>query len=413
MNQEELLGLLIALGLGLLTGLQRETVKSGIAGIRTFALIALMGYLTGLLATWWNSPWLVVAGLLSLSLLLLIANFIQSRNNNFDPGQTTEVAALVVFLLTASLSQGHRALAIVVGGLVAVLLYLKKPLSEFAGKLGEKDLRAVFQFVAISLIVFPVLPDEHYGPYQVWNPREIWLMVVLIVGLSLAGYFAHKWLGKARGSLAAALLGGLISSTATTMGFARRCRQTPQIALLAAFVIVVASAVAFVRVIIEIAIVSFASATQMIPPLLIPAALLFAMGGWLFSLIRTEPATGVPPPSNPAELDSAFTFAALYALVLLALAFAKDYFGQAGLYAVSFISGLTDMDAITLSLSNSVNQGSLEAAIGWRYIMVAGLANLAFKGVLAAIIGGKVLVKKVAMAFGLALLGGVLALVLL
>ena len=119
MSHEELMGLIIALGLGLLTGLQRETVKSSIAGIRTFTLIALMGYLTGLLATWWNSPWIIATGLLSLTLLLLIANYIQGKQNSFDVGQTTEVAVLVIFLLTAYLSQGHQAFVIVVGGLVA------------------------------------------------------------------------------------------------------------------------------------------------------------------------------------------------------------------------------------------------------------------------------------------------------
>jgi uncharacterized membrane protein (DUF4010 family) len=413
MSHEELMGLIIALGLGLLTGLQRETVKSSIAGIRTFTLIALMGYLTGLLATWWNSPWIIAAGLLSLTFLLLIANYIQGKQNSFDVGQTTEVAVLVIFLLTAYLSQGHQAFVIVVGGLVAVLLYLKKPLSAFASKLGEKDLRAIFQFVAISLIVLPVLPNETFGPYRVWNPREIWLMVVLIVGLGLAGYFAHKWMGKTRGTLAAGLLGGLISSTATTISYARRCKETPGLALVAVFVIAMASAVAFIRVIVEIGIVSSASAMQIVPPLLIPAAILFGMGWWLFRHIRSDESPEVPEPSNPAELGSAFTFAALYALVLLAVAFAKDYFGQTGLYAVSFLSGLTDMDAITLSISNSVNQGRMEAGGAWKYIMVAGLANLIFKGGLAAFIGGKVLAKKVAVVFGVALIGGVFALLLL
>ena len=407
------MGLIVALGLGLLTGLQRETVKSGIAGIRTFTLIALMGYLTGLLATYWNSAWVIAAGLLSLTLLLLMANFIQSGEKEFDPGQTTEVAVLVVYLITAYMSQGQYSFAIVVGGMVAVLLYLKKPLSTFVSKLGEKDLRAIFQFVAITLVVLPVLPNEKYGPYQVLNPREIWLMVVLIVGLGLAAYFAHKWLGDSRGTLAAGFLGGLISSTATTMSYAQRCRQASQLSLLASFVIAVASAVAFVRVVLEIAIVSAPHAMQMVPPLLVPALIMFAMAWRLFRHIRTSENSVVHHPSNPAELGSAFTFAALYALVLLAVAFAKDYFGQAGLYVVSFLSGLTDMDAITLSISNSVNQGRLDAANGWKYIMVAGLANLVFKGGLAAFIGGKALARRVAVVFGVALVGGLVALLFL
>lgn len=407
MSREELMGLIIALGLGLLTGLQRETVKSNIAGIRTFTLIALMGYLAGLMANEWSSPWLVIAGLVSLSLLMLIANYIQGKGSSFDVGQTTEVAVLVVYLICAYLSLGHQTVAIVLGGLVAVLLYLKKPLRAFAGRLEEKDLRAIFQFVAISLIVLPVLPDENYGPYQVLNPHEIWLMVVLIVGLGLAGYFAHTWMGKTRGIVVAGLLGGLISSTATTMSYARSCRVSMQKATTAAFVVATASAVAFVRVAIEIGVVAPATALQMIAPLLIPAALLLVMGLWLLKSIQSDGLSEMPRHSNPAELSSAITFAALYALVLLAVAFAKDYFGQVGLYSVSFLSGLTDMDAITLSIANSVSEGRLDAAHAWRYIMVAGLSNLVFKGLLASMIGGGELAKKVALVYGATLAGGV------
>ncbi|MBL7775162.1 MAG: MgtC/SapB family protein, partial [Saprospiraceae bacterium] len=204
----------IAIGLGLLVGLQRERFHSRVAGIRTFALITLFGALCGMVGRHFGSEWMVVSGGISVALLLGVANFLKQKEDQPDIGQTTEMAALLMFAVGALLALGHTLIGVVVGTSVAVLLYLKQYLTAVIERLGEKDLQAIMLFAAITLIVLPVLPDRHFGPYEVFNLREIWLMAVLISGIGIAGYFAFKWLGKTMGTALSGLLGGLISSTA-------------------------------------------------------------------------------------------------------------------------------------------------------------------------------------------------------
>ena len=255
------------------------------------------------------------------------------------------------------------------------------------------------QFALISMVVLPVLPDRAYGPYGVFNPFEIWLMVVLIVGISLVGYVAYKLLGAKDGAVLGGVLGGVISSTATTVSSARRAattrrRRTRRISdhdRLGAMV----------RVMIEIAFVASGSFLRLALPLgaMLGSMALIAAGAYLFT--RKEPAE-LGEQKNPAYLDAALLFALIYAIIKLAVAAAKEHFGAAGLYLVGVISGLTDMDAITLSTSQLVNQGRLETQTAWRLILVASLANLVFKAGIVAVIGGRALLKYVVAAFGAA-----------
>ena len=388
MDQELLVRLVVALGLGLLAGLQRETSQSNIAGIRTFALIALFGFVSGVLSRQAGIPALVVGGLAALTFLLFVANYLKSLSGELDAGQTTEVAVLLMYLLTAWLAWGHMAEVAVTGGLMILLLYLKEPLRGFAHRLSAADLRAIFQFVALSLVILPVLPNRTFGPYDVLNPFEIWLMVVLITGIGLVGYFLWKWVGTKSGMVLTGLLGGLISSTATTLSFARHSRQNPRLVQGAALVIVLASLVSIVRVCVEIGVVSAEAAAAMVWPFLV----LLAGGGliawWMYHRIEALPASELPEHDNPAELKSALVFGLLYSLVVLAVAVAETHFGESGLAVVSFLSGLTDMDAITLSLANSVHLGRLDPTHGSKYILLATAANTLFKGGLAASLGG-------------------------
>lgn len=400
MDQELLARLVVALGLGLLTGLQRETSQSNIAGIRTFALIALFGFVSGVLSRQAGIPALLVGGLASLAFLLFIANYLKSLSGEIDAGQTTEVAVLLMYLLTAWLAWGHMAEVAVSGGLMILLLYLKEPLRGFAHRLSAADLRAIFQFVALSLVILPVLPNRTFGPYNVLNPFEIWLMVVLITGIGLVGYFLWKWVGTKSGMVLTGVLGGLISSTATTLSFARHSRQNPKLVQGAALVIVLASLVSLVRVCVEIGVVSAEAAPTMVWPFLV----LLAGGGviawWMYHRIEALPANEMLEHDNPAELKSALVFGLLYSLVVLAVAVAETHFGESGLAVVSFLSGLTDMDAITLSLANSVHQGRLDPGEGSKYILLATAANTLFKGGLAASLGGLRLGKALLVPFG-------------
>src|SRR5262245_7219717 len=174
----------ISLLLGLLIGLQRQRAESAIGGIRTFPLIAAFGTVCGWMALE-HGGWIVAAGLLAVAALLLVSNYMAARGGNADAGQTSEIAALLLYAIGAYLVTGTLAVAVALGGVIAVLLHFKDPLHAFASRIGEQDVTAIMQFVLISLVVLPVLPNRAFGPYETLNPFQIWLMVVLIVGIGL------------------------------------------------------------------------------------------------------------------------------------------------------------------------------------------------------------------------------------
>jgi uncharacterized membrane protein (DUF4010 family) len=303
---------------------------------------------------------------------------------------------------------GPITIAVIIGGMVAVLLHFKPEMHSIARRLEDPDFRAIMQFVLITLVILPILPSQQYGPYNVLNPYKIWLMVVLIVGISLGGYIIYKFFGQKAGTLAGGVLGGLISSTATTVSYARRTAKAPEASALAALVIMVASTIVFARVIIG------ASAPHFLRIAAAPIGTV--MGGLavvclvLWWISSKEPAE-MPEQGNPSELKAALIFAGLYALVLLAVAWAKANFGTQGLYVVAILSGLTDMDAITLSLSAMVEQKQVDPVTGWRLILVAAMSNLVFKAGTVAVLGSKRLLGRIALLFGIAC-GLILAVIL-
>lgn len=398
--------LLIAVGLGLLVGLQRQRVQSPLAGIRTFALITILGAIAALI-----DVWVVAAGFVAVTALLFVGNLAKISEERGDPGLTTETAALVMFGVGAYLVHGHTEVAVVAAGGVALLLHLKAPMHALVEKLGEKDLTAIMQFVLIALVILPALPDEGYGPYQALNPHDIWFMVVLIVGISLGGYIAYKLFGGRGGVLLGGVLGGLISSTATTMSYARRAKEDERAAPVAALVIVIASTIAYARVMVEIAVVSWPAFLVLATPLAIMLTWMIAMAAFTYVLVQRGPME-MPEQDNPAELAPALIFGGLYALVVLGIVAAKEWFGNAGMYAVAFLSGLHDMDAITLSTTRYVEAELAEAGsgiapgTGWRLILWASLANFLFKGGLALSLGGARLVRWLAIPFAAAFVGG-------
>ena len=401
----------IAMGLGILVGLQREWAASQLAGIRTFPLLAALGALCGLLAMHYGG-WIVAAGLAGVAVLMVVGNLSKMRLGQADPGVTTEAAALVMYAIGAALAADLTVPAVIVGGAVAVLLHIKDPLHGLVRRLGQADLKALIQFVLLALVVLPLLPDEGYGPFEVLNPFEIWLMVVLIVGLSLAAYVAHKLLSARTGTLLSGLLGGLISSTATTVSYARRVRNNPRAARVGAAVVMIASTIAFARVLFEIGVVARSSLPQLAPPLAAAMGLMLVLACVVYLRARRAAREDVPLQGDPADLKTALAFGVVYAAVIFAVAAAKHWLGPGALYAVATLSGLTDMDAITLSTARLDDRGALDAATGWRLILVASLANLALKGVAAAALGGRALAGRLAAPFGLALASGVAILLL-
>ncbi|WP_237065240.1 MgtC/SapB family protein [Microbulbifer guangxiensis] len=404
-DPETLIAFGIALGLGLLIGLQRERSTDRLGGIRTFPLIALFGALTGRLTQIYQSPWILAVGILCMTVLILLGNLERLRGEKESTGVTTEISALMMYLLGVFLVIGEKAIAVALGGTIAVLLHLKPSMHQFAQKLPEKDLRAIMQFALISLIILPVLPNQTFGPYDVLNPFKIWLLVVLIVGIGLGGYGAYKLVGARAGTLLSGVIGGLISSTATTVSYARRARENPGIVDLAALVILIASTTIFVRMFVEIAVVAPRIVLEFVPPLatLLLVSLVVCALGYRFV---GQQEYQMPEHGNPAELTPALIFGGLYALVLMAIAAAKDYFGNQGIYVVALISGFTDVDAITLSTANLANQGSLHIDTAWRAMIIATLANMVFKAGAAGMLGGSRLFSRVLLLFALPFIAG-------
>lgn len=384
--------LAIAAGLGLLVGLQKERAESPLAGLRTFALVGLAGAVAALLGDA-TTQWIIVGGLLSIAALMVAGNVILTHSGGDDPGQTTEVAVVLMYLIGVLVVAGSREVAIVLGASTAMLLHLREELHTWVDRLSDRDVRAIMQFAVISLVVLPILPDQTYGPYDVINPRQVWWMVVLIVGLNLAGYAAFRLFGARAGTALAGVLGGVISSTATTISYARQTKTDEGRDTVAVLVVWIASGVVFVRVMLEIG----AVAPEFLPTAAGPLSVMLAVFA-LFAGIRwrsgAEPGESPLEPGNPSELKPAILFGVLYAVVLLVLATAEDILGDTGLYVAAFLSGLTDVDAITLSTSRLVATEGLDPDTGWRIILVGALSNLVFKLGMAATLGSRTFAKR-------------------
>lgn len=399
----------IALGLGLLVGLEREWEHNRVAGIRTFALITVFGALCGVLGNVFGG-WVIAAALAAFASMVILGNLASLRGAAPDVGLTTEMAMLVMFAAGVITVLGYRVVAVVIAGTVMVLLQSKKTLHGMVHRFGEADLRAIARLVLIGLVILPALPNKAYDTHGVLNPFAIWLMVVLIVGISLAAYLTAKFLGSSRGTTVAGILGGLISSTATTVSLSRRSSAQGSPARPMAVVALIASAVVFLRVIVEVMIVARSAVSQLLPPLIAMmacAGLIAALSHRM--LIKGEPRLEEQPPS---ELKGAVAFGMLYALVLAGVAVAREHFGHTGLYVAAAISGLTDMDAITLSTANLVKANMVEASTGWRVILVGGLANLVFKAGIVVAMGSRAFIRPVLLGFGGAILAGIIILAL-
>jgi len=372
--------------------------------------------------------WIIAAGALAIVALAFLGNILALKRDQADPGMSTEVAMLVMYAVGALAWLAPMEVPAAVGVGVAVLLHAKDALHKFTARIGEKDVRAVLTFALITFIVLPIVPNETYGPFDVVNPYEAWRMVVLVVGMSLAGYIATKLFGRGGGSIIAGLMGGLVSSTATTAAAARQTKaghgaaaggERPDAAEptgprgsgpratgnghrmenLAATMILLATVVMYGRVLTEVAVVSPNHFVSIAPPIGILAAVTLILGVVIWVRASRDKAT-IPEAENPTQLKPAFFFGLMYLVVIFVAAAAERYLGAGGLYAVAAISGLTDMDAITLSSARLVEDGRLEAGQAWRAVLIAATANMVFKAGMIATLGSRGLLRRVVVLYG-------------
>ena len=390
---EQVQAFAIALGIGLLIGIERERRTDPKAGLRTFALVGLLGALSALIAEHTDNGWILAVGLLGVA-AMMIAAIVNDPQDDGDPGTTSIVALMVCYGLGAAVWFGYATLAVMAAITTTVLLYFKTQLHGVSASLTHKDLISMLQFAVLSFVVLPVLPDTDFGPYDAFNPHQIWWMVVLISGMSLAGYAALRLVGSRHGAALIGFFGGLVSSTATTMVFARHARSHEDMARTATLVILIANLVVTLRLAVVSAVVA--------PTLTLTLAFVLG-GGFLAGLAvtifgwRSLTERGdlpMPEVTNPTELRTALTFGAVYGLVLLLSAWLQDIAGSKGLYLVALASGLTDVDAIALSslrLYNLEKLSEFEAVVS---IVLAVIANLAFKMGLVVAIGGGPLARR-------------------
>ena len=424
MDQQQLIAVAgdfaIAILLGALVGIEREKRKAEeqepghIAGLRTFTLLALLGAAAGFLSKNLSSPWILAAALLIVGAFIVAGYFVTARSSDGGKGLTTETAAIVVFLLGAMVMFGERELAIALGVVTAAVLAYKQPLHGFVEKLGWDDVYAGLRLLIATFIALPLLPNRTVDPWGALNPYELWLLVILISSLSLVGYVLTRWLGPARGTALTGLTGGLVSSTAVTLSFAREARDNPQNVAALACGILLAWAVMFLRVIVLVAVVN----RKLLPEILIPFLLMgLTSGGYAaFLYFRDSSVDGTAPKGeveieNPFSLTAAAKFAALFAVVLLAVKIVQEHFPPSGLYAVAALAGLTDVDAITLSMSEFAQSGDARVAV--IAIVIASLSNTIVKCGMGFLLGGEGLGKKLLAATAATLAAGLAAALLL
>ena len=376
-----------SLAIGLLVGLERERRSSAKAGLRTFALVALLGTLSGMLSEQAGAGWILAAGLLMVG-ATIIAAYLKQPDDAGDPGTTSVVALLVCYCRGAAVWFGYGTLAVMLGIATTALLYFKAELHGLSSKLTPKDIISMLQFAVLSLVILPILPDRNYGPYEALNPYQAWLMVVLVSGVSLAGYAAMRLAGPQHGAPMMGLLGGLVSSTATTVVFSRHARAHAALTRTAMVVIMIASLMVLLRLTVMAAVV----APAIIEPLakVLTGGLVLGLAVTVFGWRRLEAQGELPMPEvrNPTEIRTALGFGALYAAVLFCSAWLSDVAGAKGMYAVALASGLTDVDAITLSSLRLFSLDRLSAAEAVTSIALAVLSNLTFKAGLVITLGG-------------------------
>lgn len=377
----QLIGLGIALAVGFIIGLEREWAENKPVGVRSFSLIAAFGGVSALMLPT-TGGWVIATGLLALALILILHVYRRKLE-----GITTLVAAFIVYLLGAAAVAGYWVPVIVTGGAVMVLLHWKKPLHRWVDRLGARDVEIIVRFVLIALVILPVLPDRSFGPYGVFNPFTAWFLVVLIVAINLVGFVAFRLVGTRAGGWIAGLVGGLVSSTATTISYAGMSKRQEGLGPVAALVILVASTVVYGRVLIELAVVAPGLVGSMAGPAIAFSAILLGLSFVAFRAFGRQSVTELPERDNPARIRQALTFAALYVLILFAIAAAREKVGDEAVYAVAFISGLTDVDALTLSIAQLYSGGDAMGFDAWRAIFLATLSNLLFKIAAAAVLG--------------------------
>jgi len=379
----------LAILLGALLGIERERKETRLAGLRTFILVTLFGSICGQISESLQEYWIILVGMFAVIVQSSMVHVLRAREE-LVAGLTTSVALLVAYGIGILVAMDQTLAAVSLSLATTIILYFKPQMHKFSHSLSERDIIAIFQFGLVAFIILPILPNRGFGPYQALNPYNIWLMVVMISAINLVGYVILKFVGQRWGGPVVGILGGIVSSTATTLSFCRHAKKDSNFSIMGAVVISLASTVVLIRMALLVGVIH----AELLKEMALPMLAMFGSGLLaVFYVWKKTSDQQTPPPEtgNPAELKYALLFGLIYALVLLAVSAGEDFFGHKGVYIVSLISGLTDVDAITLTNARIAGKGTLgnsQAAIS---ILIAYVSNLGFKLTLVGVIGTRVM----------------------
>lgn len=399
----------LALALGALIGLERQIGQGpdhhGMAGMRTFALYSLWGAGAGYLEDEFGAgAFAVAAG--AYGALLVTEYWMVSRGG--DIGTTTEAAAFAAFVCGVLAWQGEEVVALALAVGVAMLLESKAWLHGVVSRFSEQDLLAVLRFGVLTAVILPLVPDRKMGPFDAINPFEIWLMVVFVAGIGLAGYVALRALGP-KGLAPTGLLGGLVSSTAVTLSFSRMSKRVPEVTDALAAGVLAGCGLMYVRVLVESLVIYRSVAELILVPLVALFVFVEGVAGWWWWHSRRHRAESNLEVRNPVTISSALQFGLIYGVVAFAATVLVDKASEASLSIVAAVSGINDVDAITLAATNLVRDGVASPEVGGRAVLAAVAINTLVKAGLAVALGSRHLGLRVAPVLGIAAGGAAVA----
>jgi uncharacterized membrane protein (DUF4010 family) len=385
--------LVVSVSVGALIGLIRQwsdvhelKASEPSAGLRTYALWSLVGFLSAYIHET-HAAYFFPVSFATFGIFLIAANSLDKPEHR-GLGLTSYAAAILTFIVGALIYWQMFESAIAIAVTIGIVVASKPFIHRWTTKLTNEDILSLLQFLAVTGLVLPLVPNRGFGPLEAFNPYNIWLMVVLISGLGFVGYVAVRLLGTRAGITVTGLAGGLASSTATTLALTRNSRDTPQLAQTLAIGIIIANTVMLARVAVIIMALNQNLFKVLLLPVVVMALPTTAFLLWRLLLKRhREEAVSIPELKNPLSLKLAVKFAVLYGIIVFLIKAVQQWGGGAGFYPVAFLSGLTDMDAIALSLTNEESSGSLATRLAAEGILIGAIANTLFKTAFACSLG--------------------------
>lgn len=405
-----ILKFLISLALGALIGIERERKKEGaeFAGVRTFILIAIMGTLSAYLSL--DFPYFWIVSFAAVVVLVGLSYLVTTRKND-DVGITTEIAAFLTFILgMLCFSNEGMLMAPIFAIIITTLLAIKPHLHKFAHRVSEKELINTLKFLIIAFVILPLLPDEVMGPLAVFNPFQIWLMVVFISAISFTGYILMKFIGPERGLGVTGIVGGLVSSTAVATSMAARVKESGLLMKAAVFATVVASSMMFLRILFEVSVINPTLLPQLSAPMMVMGFIGIILGIIIWREAEIRQMDGDLKLDNPFSLKPALIFGALFLAILFLSKIANIYLGSSGVYLASIISGVADVDAITISMAllapDTISNNTAVTAI-----TLAAMSNTVFKSLIALFLGTRKFGLNIGFIFMVIILAGLLTII--